>query len=265
VRPETIDDHWYSDDYKSSLMLAVSLHCLLLMVAFIVARILVPSVPEDAALEILRASVRVDVVGMPKMTLQELRELQAEATPPRPEPKPTQATKAEPTEAPPKADDIVMPGQEAKKKLGSLLADYSAKKVPKSEKDTKGESKGKNDGLDSLILEGNKLSRGTALVGDVSETADTPFVAYVQTLPELVRAHWRLPSFLKDANLQCRLHLWIGERGDILRIQVRESSGNKEYDDRAVLAVKSAAPFPVPPSEAQAKLGSRGIILGFPL
>jgi colicin import membrane protein len=264
VARANLDTEWFNDEFKSSIMLALALHCCVLMVAFIVAKILIPTSPPDAALEILKASVRVDVVGMPKMTIAELRSLQAEATPPKADPQPSQATKAETVEAPPKPDDIVLPAKEPKKSLGSLLADYSSKKVPTTKKETKGDARGKSQ-LDSLILEGNRLSKGTALVGDVSDTADAPFVAYVQTLPELVRAHWRLPSFLKDQNLQCRVHVWVSANGQLIRTQLRESSGNSDYDNRAILAIQQASPFPPPPAEAAEKLASRGIILGFPL
>lgn len=262
-----LPEDYYSDDLKSSLMLALALHCMILMIVFIVARILVPTVDPNAPLEILKASVRVDVVGMPKMTVQELKNLEANSTPPVADPKPVEASKTKAPEEVIKPDDVVMPevAKEKPKALSSLLADYSSKKVPVKQVAKNGQDKGKAEGLDSLILEGNRLSKGTALVGDVSNAADAPYVAYVQTLPDSVRDHWRLPSFLKDKNLQCRLHIWIGANGQLLRVAVRESSGNADYDNRAQQAVRAAAPFSPPPAEVVQKMSSQGVVLGFPL
>ncbi len=263
-RPDIV---WYDDEFKSGLMLALALHVLLLMVAFIVGRIVFPTgSAKGAALEVLKASVRVDVVGMPKMTLQELRQLQATPAASK-EPEPVKEAKAEPAEAPPKPDDVVIQEKgrpSAKKSLSSLLADYS-KKAPTAKKERKGGAEGKNAGLDELVLEGNRLSRGTALVGDVSDTADGPLVAYVENLMEKVRAHWALPDFLRGANLQCRVQIWVSASGQLLKAEFIEKSGNADYDNRAEQAIRRASPFPPPPADVAAKLSTRGVVLGFPL
>ena len=261
------DSDWFSDDFKSGLMLSIALHIFLLIIAFIVARILVPSTSKDGALEILKASVRVDVVGMPKMTIQELKALQAEIPKPTTDVKPVQDTKTEVVEAPPKPDDVVMPEQgKAKKSLSEMLASYSSKKAPIAKKEKRGDKAGaKTDGLDSLILEGNRLSKGTALVGDVSDTADAPLVAYAEGMLEKIRANWRLPTYLKDKNFQARIHVWVDANGKLIKAEMRESSGNADYDNRALGAIRAAAPFGVPESAVGDKMSSKGIVIGFPL
>lgn len=266
------DRSWYSDEFKSSFMLAVALHLFLILVAFIVGRVVQKTMEPDAAMEIMRAAVRVDVVGMPKMTLQELKQLQLPAEAPREVPQPAQETRAEePTEAAPKPDDLVVPSDKPAtgkpaKAFASFLQEYSNKKIKVSKTPVKGDRAGKAGGLDSLILEGNRLSKGTALTGDISEMSNTVFVGYVQTLPERVREHWKLPGFLREQqDLKCRVQVWIGARGEILKTQIRESSGNSEFDSRAEAALRAAAPFTPPPVEAAALLSGRGVILGFPL
>lgn len=262
------DGDWFSDDFKSGLMLSVALHIFLLIIAFIVARILVPSSPKDAALEMMKASVRVDVVGMPKMTVQELRELQANIpkNPPAAEVKPAEEKKPEVTEAPPKPDDVVMPeeGKVAKKSLSDMLANYSKKNVV-AKKEKKGSKDSKIEGLDSLILEGNKISKGTALVGDVSDTQDAPLVAYAESMLEKIRANWKLPTFLKEQNLQCRIHIWVGVNGQLIKAEIREPSGNADYDNRAMGAIRASSPFAAPEASVADKVSQRGIIVGFPL
>lgn len=259
------NDRQFSDDFKSSFMLAIALHIGILLVGFVFSLVFKPS-SDDAALEILKASVRVDIVGMPKMTIEELKRLElpsevpAEPKAEAPAPQETQA-EAQPELKP---DDVVMPSDnKPKKALSSFLQSYSSKKVDVKPSKNQGQGK-KIDGLDSLILEGNKLSKGTALFGDTSDMADSAFVGYVQIIPEKVKEHWKLPSFLKDQNLQCRIHVWIGPRGEILKTNIRESSGNSDYDARALNAIK-AVTLSVPPAEIVTKLSSRGIILGFPL
>jgi colicin import membrane protein len=260
------DRHYISDDFKSSFMLAIALHLFLIMIAFIAGRVIYKTMKPDAAMEIMRASVRVDVVGMPKMTLQELKEMELPAEAPTAEPNPAEATKTEITEAPAKPYDVVMPDEKkTTKSFSNFLQEYSTKKVKTSTKTKQGDRAGKPTGLDSLIVEGNRLSKGTALTGDTSDMANSAFVGYVQTLPDRVREHWRLPGFLREQQLKCRIHIWIGLRGEILKTEIRESSGNSEFDTKAEAAVRAAAPFGVPPVDAAPQLSARGIILGFPL
>jgi len=254
----------FSDDFKSSVMLATALHLLIVLIGFIFSLVLKPS-NDDAALELLKSSVRVDIVGMPKMTIEELKKLDLPSEIPA-EPK---AEAPAPQEAEVKTeikpDDIVMPSEEAKPKkaLSSFLQSYSSKKVETKPAKKAGQGT-KVDGLDSLILEGNQLSKGTALFGDNSDMADSTFVGYVNVMSEKVKEHWKLPSFLRDQSLQCRIRVWVGPRGEVLKTQIFEASGNSDYDSRALNAIKSAQ-FNPPPAEIVTKLSNRGIILGFPL
>ncbi len=244
-------------------MLAIALHIGIILIGFVFSLFLKPS-NDNAALEILKASVRVDIVGMPKMTIEELKRLDLPSEVPQEPSAEAPAPKEVESQAEVKPDDVVMPADnKPKKALSSFLQSYSSKKVDIKPTTKTGQGK-KIDGLDSLILEGNKLSKGTALFGDTSDMADSVFVGYVQIIPEKVKEHWKLPSFLKDQNLQCRIHIWIGPRGEILKTQIRESSGNNDYDNRALSALKSVT-LGVPPAEIVTKLSSRGIVLGFPL
>jgi TonB family protein len=247
-------------------MLAMALHVLLIMIAFIAGRVLkVVSGGDNAPVEILSASVRVDVVGMPKLTIEELRQLELPTEAPAEQPVQAEATKVEEAPDVVKPDDLVIPDSKPKKSLTSFLENYSSQKVKPAAKEKKGDKSGKVAGLDSLIIEGNRLSKGTALVGNNSDIADPVYVGYVNTIPEKVRQNWRVPGFLKEQNLKCKIQFWIGPRGEILKAAIFESSGNVDYDNIALEAVKASAPFAPPPVEAAPRLGSRGLILGFPL
>lgn len=260
------DRQWLSDDFKSSFMLAMALHIFLLMIAFITARVLgVGTGADNSAVEILSASVRVDVVGMPKFTIEELRQMELPTDAPPEKPSQAQATQVEEAQDVVKPDDLVIPDSKPKKSLTSFLENYSSQKVKPAAKEKKGDKSGKVAGLDSLIIEGNRLSKGTALVGNNSDIADPVYVGYVNTIPEKVRQNWRVPGFLKQQNLKCKIQFWIGPRGEILKTTIIESSGSSDYDSIALEAVKASSPFAPPPLEAAPRLGSRGLILAFPL
>ena len=156
-------------------------------------------------------------------------------------------------------------GKEKKKSFLNLLSDYSSKKVDKKEM-KKGMTAGTGSkNLDSLIIEGNRLSKGSALVGDFSDQGGSEFAAYVQTLPEKIRGYWKLPSHLMNKELRCRIKVFLSAGGQLLKLELQESSGDPDFDARAERAIRDAAPFPKPSEVVGVRLSNSGIILGFPL
>jgi outer membrane biosynthesis protein TonB len=262
---ETMSDR----DFTKNFLISVGVHVLLVLFAFLGSSAIMNVFKLNNNVEIIRSAVRVDVVGMPKFTIKELREMQAEPVA-KPEPEPEGAkveTKAK-DETPDviKKDDIVIQEKGAKKKSSfmNLITDYSSKKVAPSER-KKGTSKSTNKNLDSLIIEGNRLSKGSALVGDYSDEQNSEFSAYVQTLPELVRAHWKLPTYLMNQNLRCRIAVYLSASGHVVKTDLIESSGQGEFDARADKAIRDGAPYPKPEAAVASRLASSGIILKFPL
>lgn len=222
--------------------------------------------------EIIRSSVRVDVVGMPKFTVQELKEMEKSAAQ---LPKETEAVKSpekvdQKVEAPDviKKDDLVIQEvakekEKSKSSFLSTLSDYAKTKV---NKDTK---KGKKDGesdqnLKALVIEGNRLSQGTALTGDFSDGPSSEFAGYVQMLPGAIRPYWKLPSYLLEKDLRCRIKIFLAQTGSLLKLEVVESSGVPEFDARAEDAIRKTN-FPQPSEAVGQRLTNSGIILGFPL
>lgn len=259
------------DNFNRNFLISLGLHAGLLLLGWIGGKT-IATVFKNNDVEIIKSAVRVDVVGMPKLTIQELKQLQNNAAPAEPEvvkgPKEDEKPKEDDTPDEIKKDDLVI--QEAgkvekKKKKSSFLSivnEAANKKVEKK----KGTETGKgNKNLDSLILEGNRLSKGSALVGDFSGEAATEFGAYVQALPDHLRKQWRLPSFLMNKDLKCRIRVNLSSSGKLIRAEIVESSGNPDYDRYAMRAVNDSDPFPKPSDAVGPQLSSRGIILGFPL
>lgn len=258
------DDQNFTKDFLVSL----GAHIALLLLAFAGSELLAKIFKNDDV-EIIRSSVRVDVVGMPKFTVQELKKMQAEPIV-QAEPEAAKGAKEETkteTEDVIKKDDLVIQEVDKKKKASflNMINDYSSKKVtPKVEK--KGDSKGiGSKTLDSLVLEGNKLSKGSALVGEYTDEQNSEFSAYVQSLPGVIKPFWKLPGYLLEKQLRCRIKIFVSPSGNLLKLQVIESSGEAEFDSRAQEAVRKASPFPKPSAVVGERLTQSGIILGFPL
>lgn len=229
-------------------------------------------------IKLVQSAVRVDVVSMPKLTFQELKALQkagvTAGSRPKVEPEPVAKTK--PAPVPDTGKEFIKDNDKLKKKpsFSELMKKYSKTKVNEKAKPTKKTvSRPKNDGFDSktlsklqgLINRGNKVSNGQALVGAGDNANLTELQAYATQVSNLVRPHWKLPSYLVDKELQCRIKIYIDERGKLVRSEVFESSGEAEYDSRALKAVKQASPFPAPESLISVRTVRGDILLGFPL
>lgn len=219
--------------------------------------------------KLVQSSVRVDVVAMPKRTFQELKALQQMG-------QTGTGSAAEEKTEPAKVDNTPETGNEfikEKKNVSfqDMLKKYSKKEVEKakpgkkSKKGKKGLDKNALAKLDGLIKRGNKVSQGQALVGSGTAESLTELQEYAATLPALVKPHWKLPSYLAEQNLQCRIRVYINARGEVLRSNVFEKSSDPEYDERALRAVKAAAPFPPPPPSITSRTIRGDILLGFPL
>ncbi|MDH5580984.1 MAG: TonB C-terminal domain-containing protein [Bdellovibrionales bacterium] len=226
-------------------------HILIFVVFFLFSKI-----SKNQKVEIIEVlpAVRVDVVAMPKLTLQELKNIKIR----------------EESTSPEKAKDNgsgVGPEylKKAKKRsLMDLLKRQAKKKV--GIKPSKVKSNGRSSGVDlsQLILEGNKISKGSAIIGTRGSRPTTEVEEYVSTLPDFVRPHWKLPSYLINEDLNCRIRIYLNSTGHLIRAEVYKSSGNKEYDQRAMNAINRSQ-FPTPKGLAKDLAAQGKIVLGFPL
>lgn len=231
---------------------------------------------EQSNIRLAQASVRVDIVAMPKYTIKELKAM-SEVEEEAPAASKIDTTEKKAEAEPEQGDEYLQ--QKKKKDFMSMLKDLSKQNIqsknkkPSKKADTKVTGRGAADSigraergrLDKLVVAGNKLSSGTSLFGSGNAEAMDALDRYATSLPDLVRAHWKLPSYLLNRELTCRLKLFISRDGDLLKVEIYESSGDQEYDSRAIQAVQRSAPFPALPSDIQG-FGTRGaIVLGFPL
>lgn len=277
------------EDNKSlvnrSLVISIGIHFLLFFIIFLSGGLdqwLFSDSSKDLNIKVLQTSIRVDVVEMPRMTLQQLKAYKE--SPDQQEQSNQQEQPAAPTpiekiqEINKEATDKNFIKQAKKKSFLDMIDNLSQKNIREKVKESAQKKDDKKDDkkvmfdssvsqkLEKLVYAGNKVSQGIARVeqGEQGSYADA-FERYLATIPDVVRPHWRLPSYLKDQNLRCRIRIFLNKDGVIVKTQIYESSGVDEYDSKALQAIKQASPFPVAEKQILSKLQSGDVILGFPL
>jgi len=229
------------------------IHFFIALFVIFTPRILELNRPTPKITKIVSA-IRVDLVGMPTHTIQELKKLSAQAA----------ASRKEKLKTSDKGLKYLKKGKA--KSLKDLLKGEASKDLSvKATKGKKGKKKGKlNKELGGLILQGNKVSKGWAIVGDTREMVLDEFGKYVAGLPDHVRPNWKLPAYLMKKNLNCRVQIYIGPKGELKKAKLFKSSGNREYDRKALEAVRETS-FPVPSDTVKQKVERGQVLLGFPL
>ncbi len=197
-------------------------------------------------------AIRVDVVGMPKMTVQELKNL---------------TTGGGQGSVETEKEDDVSTFKKPGRKLSDILKSEAKKDLSLGSEKLKfsGKGKGKFKGdLSKLVLEGNKISKGMAIIGDTRAMVMGPFGQYVSMIPDYVRVNWKLPPALLNSSLNCRIRIFLNSDGKLIKAEMFESSGNQDYDRRAMQAVMNSS-YPKPDKEIIDKVLDGNILLGFPL
>lgn len=123
----------------------------------------------------------------------------------------------------------------------------------------------RRDEMKKLLLAGNKVQQGTLLQGEEVSQDLSEFEQYISEVTEKVRFNWKLPSYLKDTTLKCRIQLYINARGMVEMSKIVESSGNEEYDSWALRSIQDALPFKEPGANVLPELLRGRFILGYPL
>jgi hypothetical protein len=98
-------------NFTKNFLVSCGVHALLVLIAYFGGSTILQVFKLNNNVEIIRASVRVDVVGMPKFTVKELKEMQAEpVAKPEPEPEGAKVETKVKEEAPDviKKDDLVI-------------------------------------------------------------------------------------------------------------------------------------------------------------
>ena len=260
-----------SENIEKFIVYSIMIHFIVLISIFVLSTYS-PTLFKNVnklKMKLSKTAIRVDVVSMPKMTLKELKKISGvklQDIDLKVEKKKLFAREK---------SKIEFIKKKKKKNFMSMLKNLADRKVKKKKSGKKSSlNNSKRNAitgemrkeLKNLIVAGNKISKGSSLTSEFSskEVADV-FNQYIQSIPDLVRPNWKLPSYLLEKGLQCRIRLFLGPDGNLLKLKIFESSESKEYDKRALNAIRLTAPFP-PLNREIIKSGAEGdIILGFPL
>lgn len=224
-----------------------------------------PFDPEKANLNKMRVigkAIKVDVVAMPKMTYQELKKLS-------PPPKNKVAKPKVETKDTGGSDKAILKKEKKTKSLADMLSKYATRDVKEDNKPRKKVKKIEevedNTDYSGVIAAGNKLSEGSSYTGTSSVQAQGAFDEYVLSVMEEVRKYWKLPAYLANLELSCHVQIFINAQGKLLDYKIIKSSGNKEYDNKAISSIRSVKKFPRPDKEITNRLVAGEIVLAFPI
>ena len=224
---------------------------------------------KDFNMKLVESSVRVDVVAMPKMTLKELKSLPPISRGIETAPVKREVVKKDIINE----NDVVLEKKVKKANFLDMMKNLSNKNVKKEKVRKKKNKKGNKNGLNidsntlrNLVAEGNKVSKGVAISGAGSSSGDlTEFNIYMSSLPAHIRVNWRLPGYLLEKDLKCRIRIFLNKNGKLLKAEIYQSSGEVEFDERALKAVQKSSPFPSVPNQNVKNALDGEIVLGFPL
>lgn len=259
-----------NDQFPFYLRRSFYIHMALFLLTLIGGKVILSKAAElrNKNIELIQASVQVDMVAMPKYTLEELKRMETTPAPEAVKEEVKEVVKEEvkaevKAEVAPVASNNDFLEAQKHQNFKSLLKQLSDQKIAKKNS-SKSSNKEVTD-LKTLVLAGNKLSKGSQAYGDNQGADLTAFQAYISRLPARVKPFWRLPSFLLDKKLKCRVRVWIAMNGQVTRSEIYQSSGDSEYDQKALDAVNAASPFPALTAEFGKRALNGDILLGFPL
>lgn len=212
--------------------------------------------------KIILPSVRVDIVELPKYTLEELKKLEI-APPPTAINAKAKENIDEKAVVPTKTKNESTIFEEIVKKTERKLADKTIDDLKKLQLQKDVENR--REDMKQMILAGNKLQQGTLLQGEEVQQQLSEFEQYILEVTEKVRYQWKLPTYLQNTALKCRIQLFINARGLVEMSKIVESSGNEEYDSWALRSIQDAVPFKEPNSNVLPELLRGKFILGYPL
>ena len=256
------------DSFKIFLILSFFAHIILTIYFFISAKI--DLFPKKHTY--IKNAVRVDSIGLPELK-QKINNTQSAA----PQKKPTvqkQPAKKKQVKKNVKKKTVQLKKKVKKKAKVKRPVSKSKKNIVDKEKLLQQQSEAieKLKALESIdqikremeekpSYKGAKISKGMSDTGE--EVPDFEVLNYFTLVRHHINMYWSLPQELAAMNLRAAVYVEIGNNGVVLKRQIKESSGNEEFDVRVLETIERASPFPRPVSSVQKTL-SEGVVFVFP-
>lgn len=210
-------------------------------------------------------ALRVDIVGLPDILKKDLSQIPK--TPPAEEPKkaepipppPPVKTKAPPPKEMAEPDEMVLKPTAQQEKTREKKMKSALDRIKALEKISEEEDDAKPAGA---VIKGNKVSKGTSLSPDAKEAAEA---SYYDAVRDKLQENWALPVWLARQKLDAQVLIRIDPTGHVSALSFMKLSGNAQFDAQVKKAVGDSQPFPTPPVSVIDAVGSRGVLVGFPL
>jgi TonB family protein len=223
--------------------------------------------PTDAEKRLLlnKQSIRVDVVDLPSLKMQDLYKVDL--------------TKEAATEAPSKVskkekevEEVAPPASSKAMKLPEEGKSSKKTRLKELQKTFRAEAKRQEllakykkqvssiSGDKRPILGGNILSKGGSVQGDVAGEEDE-FKASVKAH---VLKFWTSPPSAMGQGYKVKIAVKISPAGRVLSKKIIKSSGRADFDTSAMDAIEAADPFPAPPENLKRIILQEGVQCGFP-
>lgn len=226
---------------------------------------------DTSNIRIVGKAIRVDVVAMPSMTIQELKNYEEPAGEETQTPAPALEEKKVETGG---DENTVFEKEKPQTNFADLMKNLSQRDVKKEKnqpvKKTGPQKKSGVGGISSenakkILAMGNQLAQGSALYGASGSNANDVFDRYALAVMEKVRSNWTLPGFLAGKDFRCQVQVFISAEGKLIKTVLLTSSNNSDYDERAIAAIKKIVQFEVPDSSIAQRVAAGQIALAFPL
>lgn len=215
-------------------------------------------------------ALRVDIVGLPDVLKKDLKniprtpapetEQKPEPAKPLPPPVVTPPAKTPPPKEQAEPDEMVLkPTQQQtkarEKKMKSALDRIRALEKINDEVNS-------NNKPSAMVVKGNKVSKGSSLSPDAKEAEEN---SYFDAVRDKLQDNWALPVWLARQQLSAQILVRIDASGHVSGLTFMKPSGNAQFDAAVRKTVSDSQPFPPPPTEIVDSIGSRGVLVGFPL
>lgn len=261
IPPHLGPPHPSDRDFRVGMRLSIVAHLLVLLIV-VMKSLVFPGQPKP-----LIPSLRVDLVGLPDMLKKDKFKLPRPSNPTelaeelkKAEASAKKMTKTSPLVEPAKPDEMVVkPKPETQQKK----SDAREKKLKGALARIKAlEKLSSDDSKPSVVVKGNKISKGGSLSEDARESDEA---SYYDLLKDRLQENWALPPWLARQNLAARVEVFIDAKGKLKNFRFLRGSGNAQFDEAIKNALTASQPFPAPPDNLAAGLLSDGISVGFPL
>jgi len=203
-----------------------------------------------------------------KIALETKKEVKPKPTA-KPTEKPTPKPKPKPTKAPPPKPKLTKKPQKKDnfKEIQDVLKDIKRKQVLKELKKV---STSKDREVAEANISKDRTSEDSSRVQTGSDGSSGSLVSPVIVnifrgmIHDKISQNWGIPPNIPtDGSLEALILFKVDENGGVRDVKVKESSGNRAFDDFCVRAIYKSSPLPPPPPELKEVAGTKGVIVPF--